>query len=116
VAPLEGRCRAVVVAGRRLSPESAVAESERGFSGQSIGLQGALQATGFGSGGSGKLTFQDLTLLLQNLLEFLDAYPETVRGVLIHAGNQIKGSTRRSLPCPGGGWTPPEPWEVGEGA
>ena len=27
---------------------------------------------------------------IKNLLEFLDAYPETVRGVLVHAGNQIK--------------------------
>lgn len=27
---------------------------------------------------------------IKNLLEFLDAYPETVLGVLVHAGNQIK--------------------------
>ncbi|OGQ95761.1 MAG: hypothetical protein A2521_00925 [Deltaproteobacteria bacterium RIFOXYD12_FULL_57_12] len=27
---------------------------------------------------------------IRNLLEFLDAYPETVRGVVVHGGNQIK--------------------------
>lgn len=37
-----------------------------------------------------KLTPRPTVHDIKNLLEFLDEYPETVRGVLVHSGDRIR--------------------------